>query len=151
MEFYKDLTPFQRILLTTVGAVTDTLEAYYLEDIKVVKIHQSVKYDELLRKVLLQGNNRVYVYAESVIDIRCLDDSIVDGLFDTDKPIGLLIAEAQLETRREILRSWIEPAGEISGYFNISPYDNVVCRVYRIFTNGEPFITITEKFPMKEN
>src|SRR5574337_1110544 len=115
----KDITPFQRILLTTDGMVTEILEAYLWERMKVIKLFQgnfvldceipSLEVGKecmvMQRKVLLCGklSQKNHLYAESIIVPDRLDEKIRDSLLNTNKPIGLLILENRLETFREIL------------------------------------------------
>ncbi len=115
----KDLTSFQRILLTTDGMVTEILEAYLWERMKVVKLFQDYFCLEheiptldikkgckvLQRKILLRGrlSQKNHIYAESIIIPDRLDEKMSDGLLNSNKPIGLLILEDRLETFHEIL------------------------------------------------
>jgi len=157
------LSSFQRILLTTDGTVTEILEAHVWETIQIVKLYQecmetdaSVPYLDigphtpvLIRKVILRGkpSHRNYIYAESVVALDRLDDRLGHGLMETQKPVGQLMLEARLETFREILSCCYEPAEEIGEYFDVAPDAKLISRTYRVFTNRQPFMLITEKFP----
>lgn len=157
------LSPFQRILLTTDGTVTEILEAQYLEAIQIVKLftddtttHGPIPYLDigpsirtLIRKVLLRGkySHKNYIYAESIIVPDRLDERLREGLLTTKKPIGQLILEDRLETFREILTCRMEPAAEIGEYFAIPPDALLISRVYRVFAGHHPIMLITEKFP----
>ena len=138
----KDITPFQRILLTTDGMVTEILEAYLWERMKVIKLSQdyftldneipSLEIGKgckvLQRKVLLRGglSQKNHLYAESIIIPDRLDEKIRDGLLKTNKPIGLLILENRLETFREILDCGKEEALDLADYFNIKKNDFLI-------------------------
>ena len=157
------LAPFQRVLLATDGTVTDILEAYLGEKLSVVKLLQRLEQSAdgvadlqaappvkiLVRHVLLRGRRRLknYVYAESILVPHRLDRQLRTELFATDKPIGQLINEAQLETRREILRSRIEPAGSVGAFFGVHRRAPMLSRTYRVFVAARPIMLITEKFP----
>lgn len=159
----KDLTPFQRILLTTDGTVTEILEAYLWEQMKVVKLFQDNLFLKdgipslevgkgtqiLLRKILLCGrlSQRNYIYAESIILPDRLNERMREGLLQSNKPIGLLILEERLETFREILDCGKEQAQDLSDYFGIKKDEFLIFRTYRIFANGLPIMLVTEKFP----
>lgn len=161
----KDLTSFQRILLTTDGMVTEILEAYLWEQMKVVKLFQEsfcledkipslnneIGCNVLQRKILLRGrlSQKNHIYAESIIIPDRLDEKIRDGLLNSNKPIGLLILENRLETFREILDCGKEKAQDLSAYFNIKKNDYLIFRTYRIFANRLPIMLITEKFSEK--
>lgn len=159
----KDLTSFQRILLTTDGTVTEVLEACFWERMKVVKLFQDyfeVDHDipsleigkgwnVLLRKILLRGklSQKNHIYAESVIVPDRLDDDIKDGLLNSNKPIGTLILENRLETFREILDCGKEKAHGAAEYFDVKKNNYLIYRTYRVFANRAPIMLITEKFP----
>jgi len=159
----RQLSSFQRILLTTDGTVTEILEAQVWETIQIVKLYQdlietdaSIPYLDigpqspaLIRKVLLRGksSHKNYIYAESIVARDRLDERILHGLTETQKPVGLLMLEMRLETYREILTCKLEPAAEIGQYFDMPPEANLISRTYRVFANEQPFLLITEKFP----
>jgi chorismate-pyruvate lyase len=161
----KDLTSFQRILLTTDGMVTEILEAYFWERMKVKKLFQdyfilehSVPFLEiekgckvLQRKICLSGrlSQKNYIYAETIIVPDRLNEELREGLLESEKPIGLLILENRLETFREILDCGKEQAQDLAVHFNIKKKDFLIFRTYRIFENHLPIMLITEKFPEK--
>ncbi|MEP9410005.1 MAG: DUF98 domain-containing protein [Candidatus Brocadia sp.] len=158
----RDITPFQRILLTTDGMVTEILEAYLWERMKVVKLsqeHVTLESDisplevekgrrVMRREVLLCGrlSQKNHLYAESIIIPDRLDEKISDSLLNTSKPIGLLILENRLETFREILDCGKEEAQNLADYFGIKRSDFLIFRTYRVFSNRQPVMLITEKF-----
>lgn len=157
------LTPFQQILLGTDGTVTYILEAYAGEPIEVVKLsqlsdrsnagdaHLAVGDDEkvLRRRVLLRGGRSKHnlLYAEAVVVVERVEGPFLDGLLETDKPIGTLLAESRMETFREILAVGREPAAASAPHFGIDPAAELVVRTYRILASRRPIILITEKFP----
>ncbi|OYE06094.1 chorismate--pyruvate lyase family protein [Nostoc sp. 'Peltigera membranacea cyanobiont' 232] len=158
-----NLSPFQRILLTTDGTLTEILEAYLLEKIQLVKLSEEiVKITKSIpaldldignqvieRKVLLQGkislNN--FIYAESIIVHERLDNRLRTKLTESQEPIGRLWLEHKVETFKEIIDSAIETSDDLSDYFNIAREDKILSRTYRVFSNKKPIIMITEKFP----
>ena len=73
------------------------------------------------------------------------DDPV--GSMGTDKPIGALLSEYRIESRRDILVIDREPAGPCGGYFGIAPSAPTLFRTYRIVAGGHPISLITEKFP----
>lgn len=158
------LAPFQRVLLATDGTVTDILCAYTGQKISVVKLVHSVVrltgavagYLEidaservLLRRILLQGetDRRNYIYGESLLLPQRLNRQLRTDLFATRKPIGQLINEARLETRREILGCGLEPAGALGEHFGIHGRATLIARTYRVFVQRRAVMLITEKFP----
>ena len=159
----RNLSSFQRILLTTDGTVTEILEAQFFEAIQIVKLYQELVITEtavpyldigrntqaLVRKVILRGkfSHKNYIYAESIIVPDRLDEQLREGLLTTKKPIGQLILEDRMETFREILSCNLEPADELSQYFDVDPDAGMISRTYRVFANRQPMMLITEKFP----
>lgn len=159
----RNLSSFQRILLTTDGTLTEILEAYLLEKIQLVKLSEElikiakpipaldleVNTQIINRKVLLRGkislNN--FIYAESIIVPERLDSRFKSRLIESQEPIGRLWLEHKLETFKEIIDSGIETSEELFHYFNISKEDKMLSRTYRVFSNRQPIIMITEKFP----
>lgn len=157
------LSPFQRILLTTDGTVTELLEAFSGDSMRVVKLSQDVvKLDDptpdldlpgqrevLRRTILLQGRISAtnFLYAESLIALDRLDAGVRDGLLNTGKAIGLLILEQRIETFKEIVRCGRELARDVGKHFGIDADASLIARSYRMITNGNPIMLITEKFP----
>ena len=160
----KNLSPFQRILLTTDGTVTEILEAQLWEQINLIKLFQEKRIcddaipfleigsgtEVLLRKILLQGSDSGinHIYAESILVPEKLDPDLQDGLVNTDKPLGRLMIEAKTETFREILSCKMEPADELGDYFDQTVDSILVSRTYRVFADSNPIMLITEKFPV---
>lgn len=161
----RQLSTFQRILLTTDGTVTEILEAYLFEKIHVVKLSQGpvtlkdgIKNMNLRkgskvieRKILLQGkvSRKNFIFARSILVPDRLDNRIQEQLEKSRKPIGQLWLEHKVETFREIIDSGKEPADDLAEYFHIDEDDSLLSRTYRVFSNKKPIIIITEKFPEK--
>jgi chorismate-pyruvate lyase len=156
-------TRFQRMLLSTDGTVTHILEAYAGEPIEVVKLLQefdtcaegdaaldlSGEEKVLRRRVILRSSRsrQNLLYAEAVVVPERVEPGFLDGLVGTDEPIGALLARTRLETFREILRVFREPAGVNGAVFGIDPTAELIARTYRIVSGGQPILLITEKFP----
>lgn len=154
----------QRVLLATDGTVTHVLEAYAGEPVEVVKLHQAfdrgtptdaaldvADADRVLRRrVLLRGrdSHRVLVYAEAVVAVDRVDAALLAGLIDTDKPIGMLLAENRTETFREILAVARSAAGSRAADLGIATEAEVVGRTYRIIARRRPIALIAEAFPV---
>lgn len=157
------LSPSQQVLVKTNGTVTHILEAYVGETIRIVKLSQGyIPWDDtdrrldleaghpvLQRTVLLQGTDtgRHYLYADSIMIPDRLDQHVVDGLLNSDTPVGTLLVESRVETFREILTVGTEPADSCSPHFGIDPDDQMICRTYRVLASKRPIMLITEKFP----
>jgi chorismate-pyruvate lyase len=157
------LSTFQRVLLTTDGTVTDILEAYLLEQIRIVKLAEKLILSpvdnrfmdfaagtEIIdRSVLLQGkiSRKNFIYAESVIVPSRLEAAFQRELLETKTPIGKIWMEQRVETFKEIKDSALEASQDLSEYFLISPSDRLLSRTYCVYTNNQAVMMITEKFP----
>lgn len=157
------LSTFQRIILTTDGTLTEILEAYLYEKIKLVKLAEALMplaenlpilsveagTPVIQRRILLQGkiSHRNWVYAESVIVPDRLDERYRERLLKSEESIGRLWLEHRVETFKEIVDSNREVSGDRAEYFRIHPTDLLLSRTYRVFSHGQPIMMITEKFP----
>lgn len=157
------LSTFQRILLTTDGTVTDILEAYLMEQIRIVKLSERLmpapvdnRYmgyeagtEVIDRTVLLQGkiSRKNFIYAESIIVPGRLETAFQKALLETKTPIGKIWMEQRVETFKEIKDSALEASKELSEYFLISPSDKLLTRTYCVYTDDQAVMMITEKFP----
>jgi chorismate-pyruvate lyase len=157
------LSGLQRILLTTDGTVTDILEAFSGESVRVIKLFQEVTSTEhaipeldlpagehvLRRRILLQGRMSLVnlIYAESIIALDRLTERTRGGLLQSSKGIGQLFLEDRIESFREILDCGTERADGLGAHFGIAEDASLLYRTYNIISNGRPVIVITEKFP----
>ena len=150
------------MLLGMDGTVTHILEAYADQPIDVVKLLQEIdtwkpgdarlllsEGKVLRRHVLLRArrSRQTLLYAEAVVALERADPTLLQALLETDKPIGVILAENRTETFREILELGREPAGSCGDHFGIGPAAELIFRTYRILAGQQPVILITEKFP----
>lgn len=155
------LSLFQKVLLATDGTVTDLIALYTGESIRVKKLEQAIREEIappalkcsgptqlLIRKILLCGVSTNYLFADSVFVFERFSKSIQEQLLNTDKPIGLMWKEEQLETYREIVEQKVEPCAEIATHFGLPASEPFVSRTYLIHHNGKPLGSITEKWPV---
>src|SRR5215471_7877416 len=156
-------TPIQRILLVTDGTVTEILEAYTGESMRLIKLYESVVtldadlpglelltgQEVLRRKILLQGKMSLtnFLFADSYVALDRLDDWMRHGLLESHKPIGFLMQERRLETFREIVGCGRELADGLAPYFHVEETDGMIWRTYKVINNRQPIMLITEKFP----
>ena len=152
-----------RLLLISDGTLTDIVEASFLEPIELVRLSidsgEATELDDALeiklgdplmrRRILLRGGvtGTNYVYARTLIALNSLPDAIRDGLMRSDSPIGRLWVQHKIETRKEMLSIWREPAGELGRHFGIEADADVLARTYRVFSGGKPSMLISEYFP----
>ena len=155
----RTLPSFLRVLLTTDGTVTKSIESYFWEPVNVVNLGQ--KYvslecgaplidkepgDRVLeRQVNLIGGdtNTHYAHARSLICTQFLAKSLKSDLEEGRVGIGELLRECGLETYREIME-----VGFSTQRSNPGVSGDVVWRTYRIVMEKHPLIQITESFPL---
>lgn len=162
------LKPYQRALLVADGTVTRFLEAYKLTPVEVILLYQARRtlHNEhnwlalptggniIAREVVLQSPStefqtpRIHAYAVSQIVYERLPESVVKGVDAGIDGLGVLLKHSRLETRRDLLWWGIERATGLPSsiaYYEGQPF---LCRTYRIVSNGNPLMLITEKFPL---
>jgi chorismate-pyruvate lyase len=159
----QELPPFLRALLATDGTVTKILEAYFWEPLEVQTLQQEFVAAErpidwikvkaadrvLIRRARLSGGDSGVVYATafSVIRTQLIPETFRQRLIDREIGIGVLIRDSGMESYREVLEVGIEPAAASTDDPSSAPSD-LVFRTYRIISDGEPVILITESFPL---
>lgn len=161
------LERFQRMLLVTDGTVTEMLEQYLEEKIKVSKLHEKIEPDlqgvfphhqlwltqsnlpVMQREVLLQGQSSLsnWVHAESTIVLNHLAQGFRTDLLHSREPIGCLWEKYQVETFKSILDFEQREAGDLAAHFQIAPQDHVISRTYSVQSGGALIMIITETFP----
>lgn len=158
-----ELSAFQRVMLTTDGTVTNMLEAYFSEPIKLVKLSEksvSLRQEIPLmnlnqgdnvieREILLQGkiSYRNYVYAKSILVLDRLHEGFRQQLLDTKMPIGKIWLDQKVETFKEIVDTGKESANGLSEYFNVEVGGRILFRTYCVRSDQKLTMMITEKFP----
>ena len=162
------LTPFQRGLVLTDGTVTQFIEAYTLAPVEVVLLQQ--KKQTLLRKnrwlqlsdgeevisrqVTLQTHQEmesspiIRTYADSLIALKRLPKSILEGLESGKQGLGRLLQHSGLETRRKRLWCGIETLTDLPMTIAHLEGETFISSAYLVFANQEPLMLINEKFPL---
>ena len=147
----------QKVLLTTDGTVTQLLEIYTGEKIRVEKLEHAVvnggpaplgvsaTEPVLIRRILLRGAERPYMYAHSWLVPSRMPRGMQETILETDTPIGQLWKTARLETFREIIDFHREHDPEVAALLKVDSL--LLSRTYLIHTGGSPMGLIVEKFP----
>lgn len=159
----KTLSPLQRIILISNGTLTELLEHLVDEPLQVVKLHESINATNaeipylnlpenqqvITREICLQGVNsrQNWLYAKSKIVLNRLPQRFREDLLDSQIPIGKLWAKHRVETYKELDAPFFESAEKLAIHFNIAPEDELLGRTYRVFSNQQPMMMLTEKFP----
>lgn len=161
------LSRFQRILMVTDGTVTELLEQYLSEKIKVKKLFEKIEnnFDDLIqshkshlppntgpvlsRTILLEGQTtkQDWIYAESSILLDNLNLGFRSDLLASREPIGRLWEKYQYETFKTILDFEKRPAGELGEHFGIPSSSVLISRTYKVSSKEKPIMVITEIFP----
>ena len=152
---FRSIPPFLRVLLSTDGTVTKSLESFFWEPISVTKVRQQVtvlnedlhllaknRGDSILeRQISLVGgrSKKEYGKAKSYLCLDLLPDKIAKSLLLGEIGIGELLREQSLETYREIVQC---------GYSHDDRDAQIIWRTYLILYDKRPIIQITESFPL---
>ena len=158
-----ELRPLHRILLTTDGSITRILEAVEMCPVEVEAVLQEVveaprEIAALLgirpgeevnhRVVNLRTPERVLVRACSYAALSRLEPEFREQAMRAEKPIGRIMAELQVESRREVLDFCVVEAGrELARAFGIAEGSLLLERRYLIVHHSQPLLYIVERFP----
>ncbi|WP_211531308.1 beta-ribofuranosylaminobenzene 5'-phosphate synthase [Methanocalculus chunghsingensis] len=158
-------SPFQKVLLGTDGSVTHLLSLAVERDIGVVtRLQEVVAADRRIAAILKirEGdpvNHRIVdlgegedgrplIYAISYTPLERLAPEIASDLMKADIPIGRILKQHRVESRREILSIGSYPADDhLASVFGILPGEPLLSRMYRIIHKDAPLMAITEIFP----
>lgn len=153
-----DIPACLRICAGTDGSVTQLLEVLTGKSVKVETISQGVikatrEIAQLLdietgedvndRLVTLKVDDIVYVLAKSLAPINRMPEAVRADLMRADIPIGKILREHKLETRRDILKMEIVHRN----FFGELP---VLSREYKIIYENAALMWINECFPVDE-
>lgn len=119
LEKKAKLSLFEKILAVTNGSITQLLEVYLGEPVKLKTIRQEMRAadEETAKKLdvgagedvnfreveITDGKGNVLVFAKSIMPIRRLDEKFKEDLTKADVPIGKLLIGHKIEARRELL------------------------------------------------
>ncbi len=153
-----DVPACLRICAGTDGSVTQLLEVLTGKTVEVKTLEQSVikatpGIAKLLdievggevnsRLVTLEAGGTIYVLAKSLAPVKRMPKAMRDDLMRADIPIGRILREHKLETRRDILKMEIVQRD----FFGDVP---VLSREYRIIYENKVLMWINECFPVDE-
>ncbi len=153
-----DIPASLRICAGTDGSVTQLLEVLTGKTIEVKTLEQNVikatpDVAKLLdidigdevnsRLVTLDAGGTVYVLAKSLAPVKRMPQLVRDDLMRADIPIGRILREHRLETRRDILDIEIVQ----NDFFGSLP---VLSRKYKIIHKNRVLMWINECFPIDE-
>ncbi|MEA2046471.1 MAG: beta-ribofuranosylaminobenzene 5'-phosphate synthase [Euryarchaeota archaeon] len=159
------LSPVQKMLLGTDGSVTRLLRVITGDPVEIETLVQEiVPADEPLafdlnvdlgddvnyRVVKLKSSvtGETLIFAVSHTPLKRLDPGFKEDLMRADVPIGTILKNHRIESRREIIGAKVLAAESgLSRAFDVFEREPMLSRNYRIIRRGEPLISITETFP----
>ena len=160
-SYGETLSNTQKILLTTDGSITAILDVLYgkitlttidqhFEDAD--KTHaQLVNVDEgdeiNFREVIMHKNEKPLIYAISHIPLARCSKKVCADLIRADIPIGRILKNYNIESRREIHNITIEkPNDKLKEIFKTD--EKMLARDYVIINHDEILMWIKEIFPI---
>ena len=160
-EYGETFSNTQKILLTTDGSITAILDVLYgkitlttldqhfetadKSHAKLVNVSEGeqIKY----REVIMHKDGRPLIYAISHIPLSRCDENICADLVRADIPIGRILKNYNIESRREINNIFIEKPNEtLKELFKTD--EDMLARDYVIINNDEILMWIKEVFPI---
>jgi chorismate-pyruvate lyase len=153
-----DIPACLRICAGTDGSVTQLLEVLTGKTVEVKTLGQGIikatpdiaklLYIEVgdevnSRLVTLDAGGTIYVLAKSLAPVKRMPQAVRDDLMRADIPIGRILREHKLETRRDILKMEIVR----QDFFGNVP---VLSREYRIIYENKVLMWIKEFFPVDD-
>ena len=160
-EYGRNFSNTQKILMTTDGSITAILDVLYgkitlstldqhFEDAdkdhaKLVNVDEGEEIN--YREVIMHRDGKPLIYAISHIPLsRCTKDVCAD-LIRADIPIGRILKNYNIESRREINNIWIEKPNEtLKELFGTD--EDMLARDYVIINQDRILMWIKEVFPI---
>lgn len=162
-SYPKNFSNTQKILLTTDGSITaildvlygkitlSTLEQHFEEATEeTAKLINAKVGDQInFREVIMHKDDENLIYAISHIPLNRLSDEICCDLVRADIPIGRILKNHRIESRREINNIYIEKPNEtLKKLFNTT--EDMLARDYVIIHKNEILMWIKEVFPVSK-
>lgn len=159
------LSPMQKVLIGTDGSVTNLLEmasghpvtittrvqeivAADAEAAAALEIEPGEEVNHRVVELKDSVTGEVLIYAVSCTPLRRLAPGFRQDLMRADIPIGRILRNHRIESRREITDARLIQAGtDLARTFNIHRSESMLSRKYRIIHREEPLIAIEEIFP----
>ena len=159
-EYDEEFSNTQKILLTTDGSITAILDVLFgkitlttldqhvgiadEEHAKLVNVDAGEEIN--FREVIMHRQEKPLIYAISHIPLkRCTKDVCTD-LLSADIPIGRILKNYHIESRREINNIFIEkPNDTLKEIFKTD--EDMLARDYVIINNDKILMWIKEVFP----
>ena len=160
-NYGKEFSNTQKILLTTDGSITAILDVLFGKitlttldqhfenaDVKHADLVNVCEGDEInFREVIMHSDDQPLIYAISHIPLSRCSDEICADLIRADIPIGRILKNYNIESRREIKNIYIEkPNSTLQDIFKTT--EDMLARDYVIINNDNILMWIKEVFPV---
>lgn len=160
-EHSKTFSNTQKILLTTDGSITAILDVLYGKiDLITLDQHFEVADEEHaklvdvevgteinFREVMMHKGGDPLIYAISHIPLARCSREVCADLIRADIPIGRILKNYNIESRREIRKIYLEiPDEKLISLFKTE--EEMLAREYVIINNDEVLMWIKEVFPI---
>ena len=160
-EYGQTFSNTQKILLTTDGSITAILDVLYgkinlftidqhfgVADENHAKLVNVDAGDEInFREVIMHKGGKPLIYAVSHVPLGRCSDEICSDLLRADIPIGRILKNYKIESRREVNNIFIEkPDEKLQDLFKTD--EDFLARDYVIINNEEILMWIKEMFPV---
>lgn len=156
-----ELSNTQKILLTTDGSITAILDVLYgkitlttldqhFEDAdtthaKLVNVNEGEEIN--YREVIMHRDGKPLIYAISHIPLKRCSKEVCADLIRADIPIGRILKNYHIESRREVNNIFIEkPNDKLKELFKTD--EDMLARDYVIINKDEILMWIKEVFPI---
>ncbi len=154
------LNSIERIIITCDTTLTDVLESYAKEKIKIQKLSERLlgtslplpylteSTELIFRESLLIGeqSGKILLYARSLINLNALSaENFKHDLFRTTIPLGHLLRQNKIETFRQLLGCKLEQNPALVQHFGTND-GTLISRSYVMYSQAQPIMLITEKF-----
>ncbi len=153
--------PLLEVLLHTDGSVTRILKRFFkdvrVNPIETVAVTVEGEDAELLgvpdgeevylRRVVIEADEVPLILAETLARPDNLPGKMKREVLQSSKPLGEMIEEHELETRRVILEVFeAELQPREMGYLGVMGREKVPARKYLVIHRATPMLLITEKY-----
>lgn len=160
-DYGQEFSNTQKILLTTDGSITAILDVLHgkinlftldqhfekadEEHAKLVNVNAG---DEInFREVIMHKGGEPLIYAISHVPLGRCSEEICSDLLRADIPIGRILKNYKIESRREVNNIFIEkPNEKLQDLFKTN--EDFLARDYVIISNDEILMWIKEMFPV---
>lgn len=160
-EYGRTFSNTQKILLTTDGSITAILDVLYgkitlttldqhfenadEEHARLVNVSEGEEIN--YREVIMHTDEKPLIYAISHIPLSRCSQGVCDDLVRADIPIGRILKNYHIESRREINNIYIEkPNDTLRELFGTD--EDMLARDYVIINGDEILMWIKEVFPV---